>query len=57
MTADDFDARVANQPSDDYLATHANAVIDNAGDEAALLAAVDAWWDEHEAQGWRAPGC
>lgn len=56
MTADDFDARAANQPSDGYLAAHANTVIDNAGDETSLLAAVDAWWDEHEGRGWRVSG-
>ncbi len=56
MTADDFDARAANQPSDGYLAAHANTVIDNAGDETSLLAAVDAWWDEREDLGWRVSG-
>ena len=56
MTVDDFDARVANQPSDGYLATLANTVLDIASDEAALLAVVDALWDGREAQGWRAPG-
>ncbi len=46
MTGEDFDARVAHQPSDDYLRAHATYVIDNTGDEAALEAAVDAWLEE-----------
>lgn len=46
MTGEDFDARVAHQPSDDYLRAHATYVIDNTGDEAALEAAVSAWLRE-----------
>ena len=46
MTGEDFDARVAHQPGDDYLRAHATYVIDNTGDEAALEAAVDAWLEE-----------
>lgn len=46
MTGEDFDARVAHQPSDEYLRAHATYVIENDGDAAALEAAVDAWWLE-----------
>lgn len=49
MGAADFDRRVARQPSDAYLRAHATTVIDNTGDEDALLAAVRSWWDAH---GW-----
>lgn len=49
MDAADFDRRVARQPSEEYLRAHATSVIDNVGDEAALLAGVRAWWDAH---GW-----
>lgn len=44
MTGEDFDARAARQPSDEYLRAHATHVIENDGDAAALEAAVDAWW-------------
>ncbi len=49
MTGEDFDARVANQPSDAWLAAHATAVLDNAGTHDELLAQVDAWL---VAKGW-----
>lgn len=49
MDPDDFDRRVARQPSDDYLRSHATTVIDNSGDERDLLSAVRDWWDAH---GW-----
>lgn len=41
MTSEDFDARVAQQPSDDYLRAHATRVIDNSGNAAQLESAVD----------------
>ena len=44
MDAEDFDARVARQATDDYLRAHATHVIENDGDEEALARAVDAWW-------------
>lgn len=44
MTGEDFDRRVARQPTEDYLCTHATHVIDNSGDAAALEREVDAWW-------------
>lgn len=46
MDGRDFDARASRQPSEAYLRAHATFVIDNAGDERALLAQVRAWWDE-----------
>ena len=46
MTGEDFDARAARQPSDEYLRAHATHVIENDGNPATLEAAVDAWWLE-----------
>lgn len=46
MDAEDFDARVARQASDDYLRALATHVIENDGDEVALGRAVAAWWGE-----------
>ncbi len=52
MDADDFERRAANQPTEEYLRAHADAALDNSGDEEGLLAALDAWWDAHERTGW-----
>ena len=52
MTLADAKRRSLSQPDDDYLRAHADLVIDNSGTEEELLAAVDAWWDEHETSGW-----
>ena len=41
MDAADFDRRVAGQPSDDYLRSHANTVMENVGDEKDLLAVLE----------------
>lgn len=49
----DFDARVALQPSDDYLRAHATTVFDNRGSEANLVALVDSWWQQREASQWQ----
>lgn len=49
MDPADFDRRVAGQPSDEYLRAHADVVLDNTGDEAALVSAVRSWWGSH---GW-----
>lgn len=46
MRAEDFDARVARQPSDDYLISHANTVFSNETDEDALRQQVAAWWNK-----------
>lgn len=40
MTGEDFDARAAKQPSDDFLRAHATRLIDNSGDAAQLEATV-----------------
>lgn len=49
MDPEDFDRRVARQPSEDYLRAHATTVIDNTGDEKDLLTSVHSWWSSH---GW-----
>ena len=53
MTAEDFDARAANQPTDEWLLSHADTVISNEGSLDDLLTQVQAWWDAHERAGWR----
>ena len=47
MDACDFDARVAKQPTDEYLSSKATTVINNNGDASALEALVDEWWKFH----------
>lgn len=47
MTEGDFEARRANQPSDEWLLAHATSVIDNAGTPEELLAAVRQWALDH----------
>lgn len=44
MDAEDFDARVVRQASDEYLRAHATHVIENTADVEALERAVEAWW-------------
>ena len=56
MDQADFERRVAHQPTDDYLRAHADTALDNSGDEGALVARVDAWWDERERAGWPRKG-
>lgn len=51
VAPDDFDARVARQATDEWLVAHAATVFDNAGDEGALLAQADAWWELRLRQG------
>lgn len=51
MDPADFDARAARQPSDGFLRDHATWVLDNEGDEAALVAQAQAWWDGLAGQG------
>ena len=53
MDAADFDARVANQPTDEYLAAHADTLLDNSGSPSALMESLGAWWDKREAAGWK----
>lgn len=47
MDGADFDARVAKQPSDEYLASRATYLIDNNKDAATLAALIDEWWNCH----------
>lgn len=51
MTGADFDRRAAQQPSEEYLRSHAADVIDNSGTAESLEAAVDAWWKGERARG------
>ncbi len=51
MTGADFDRRAAQQPSEEYLRSHATDVIDNSGTAESLEAAVDAWWKGERARG------
>ncbi|MDO4536786.1 MAG: dephospho-CoA kinase [Coriobacteriales bacterium] len=44
MRGEDFDARVAQQPSDAYLTSRATTVITNDKDANALLAQINDWW-------------
>lgn len=53
MDAADFDRRVARQPSDDYLRSHADTVFDNSGTREQLVEAVRAWWQRRDSAGWR----
>ena len=52
MTADDFDARVARQPTDEYLRSYADTVWENSGTYNELKSMIDLWWREHELAGW-----
>lgn len=52
MTESDARARLANQPSDEWLATHADRVIHNTGTAEDLLVCARIWWDEHVRIGW-----
>lgn len=49
MTGEDFDARAANQPTDEWLLAHATSVIDNEGTADELEAQVSRWYAEHVA--------
>ena len=53
MSGSDFDARVAHQPSDAWLAEHADTVIDNVGSLDDLYTALCHWYDAHERGGWQ----
>lgn len=52
MDPADFDARVAHQPTDEWLVAHADTVLENLGTTEELIAQVDAWWEERSARGW-----
>lgn len=46
MSGEDFDARDAAQPSEDYLFSHADTVLDNSGSPSDLARATLAWWSD-----------
>lgn len=46
MTGEDFDARAANQPSDEWLRAHATTVIANDGTAEQLCQRIDAWYEQ-----------
>ncbi len=52
MTVDDFDVRVARQPTDEYLRSHADTIWENSGTCVELESMIDCWWREHELAGW-----
>ena len=47
MDGADFDARDAAQPSDDYLFSHADTILDNSGTAAELAEKVASWAQRH----------
>lgn len=47
MDGADFDARDAAQPSEDYLFSRADTILDNSGSTAELKASLRAWWAQH----------
>jgi dephospho-CoA kinase len=51
MDARDVDARIARQPSDAWLADHADSLIDNSGTEEELAHAVAAWLRQRQGGG------
>lgn len=52
VEADDFDARVRQQPTDDYLLRQAHTHLRNDVDKDALVRAVTAWWEARAVDGW-----
>lgn len=46
MTEADFDARAANQPTDEWLRAHAGVIIANEGTAEELLDKVRAWYEQ-----------
>ncbi len=53
MAGEDFDRRVAQQPSDAYLESKSDTVFRNTGSYDDLMRAVDTWWQSREAAGWK----
>ena len=51
MTPEDFDARAANQPDDAWLSAHADSVLHNSGDLAALLEQLEPWLSDRRLEG------
>ena len=53
MDGEDFDRRVANQPTDAFLEEHADVVFDNSQGEDVLIGRTDKWWERKMRHGWR----
>ncbi len=49
MDAADFDVRDDRQPSEDYLFSHADTILDNSGTPDDLARATRAWWERRRA--------
>ena len=47
MDVEDFERRLGCQPSDEYLRSHADTIIENTGSLAKLLDRVRVWWYAH----------
>ncbi|MGI6230783.1 MAG: dephospho-CoA kinase [Tractidigestivibacter sp.] len=52
MDLDDFERRVAKQPTDEWLRAHADTVIVNDGSRDELASQVRAWWQSRASEGW-----
>ena len=52
MTGEDFDARAAQQPSEEWLRSQADVVFDNSGSQADLERSIAEWLERREASGW-----
>ena len=52
MSGNDFDQRVAQQPSDEYIREHAAYVFNNTGSLDALQKDVRNWWSTRQASNW-----
>ena len=53
MDASDFERRLAQQPSDEYLKAHADTLIENDSDLEGLLSQVHQWWEAREQADWK----
>ena len=53
MSGEDFDARIAKQPSDEWLSNHADTVLANDGTADELRDKIEAWWLRNEGRGWQ----
>lgn len=47
MDVEDFERRLGCQPSDEYLCSHADTIIENTGSLTKLLDRVRVWWYAH----------
>ncbi len=53
LNESDARARMANQPSSEWLREHADVVVENCGSQDDLFAIARSWWTDHERRGWR----